>query len=123
MSRAGGDPTEPTAGDARVGVLPGEPTDFGHLCDTLGGSSGSPVLDWSSGVESAVAIDREKMIWQVEARIPLAAIGDRAPSAGTRWRMNLFRHDVANRAFLAWNPTLTDTTHTPERFGWLEFGE
>ena len=39
-----------TAGDARVGVLPGEPTDFGHRCDTLGGSSGSPVLDWSSGV-------------------------------------------------------------------------
>lgn len=23
-------------------------TDFGHLCDTLGGSSGSPVLDWQS---------------------------------------------------------------------------
>jgi V8-like Glu-specific endopeptidase len=24
-------------------------TDFGHVCDTLGGSSGSPVLDWSTG--------------------------------------------------------------------------
>lgn len=39
-----------TPGLARMGVLPGEPTDFGHLCDTLGGSSGSPVLDWSTGV-------------------------------------------------------------------------
>ena len=24
-------------------------TDFGHVCDTLGGSSGSPVLDWNTG--------------------------------------------------------------------------
>jgi hypothetical protein len=24
-------------------------TDFGHICDTLGGSSGSPVLDWTTG--------------------------------------------------------------------------
>lgn len=28
-----------------VGVAPGEMSDFGHRCDTLGGSSGSPVLD------------------------------------------------------------------------------
>jgi hypothetical protein len=34
---------------ARNGVAP-RPTDFGHLCDTLGGSSGSPVLDRKSGV-------------------------------------------------------------------------
>ncbi len=27
----------------------GGPTDFGHLCDTLGGSSGSPVLDRQNG--------------------------------------------------------------------------
>jgi V8-like Glu-specific endopeptidase len=27
----------------------GGPTDFGHLCDTLGGSSGSPVLDRQTG--------------------------------------------------------------------------
>ena len=80
-------------------------------------------FDWSSGMESAVAIDRERRIWRAEVRIPLAAFGDRALTAGTRWRANLFRHDVANGAFLAWNPTLTDTTHTPERFGWLEFSE
>jgi V8-like Glu-specific endopeptidase len=28
----------------------GGPTDFGHLCDTLGGSSGSPVMDRQSGL-------------------------------------------------------------------------
>jgi hypothetical protein len=34
----------------RVGVKPGDRCDFGHLCDTLGGSSGSPVMDWQSGL-------------------------------------------------------------------------
>ena len=33
---------------SRPGVGDG-PTDFGHLCDTLGGSSGSPVLDRQTG--------------------------------------------------------------------------
>lgn len=36
------------SGSRRQGVA-GKPTDFGHLCDTLGGSSGSPVLDLSTG--------------------------------------------------------------------------
>jgi hypothetical protein len=34
----------------RVGVTPGDKTDFGHLCDTKGGSSGSPVADWDTGL-------------------------------------------------------------------------
>jgi hypothetical protein len=78
---------------------------------------------WQSGAESAVAIDRGAKVWRVEARIPLGSIGDGAPRVGTKWRADLFRHDVANKSFIAWNPTLTDTTHTPERFGWLVFGE
>jgi hypothetical protein len=80
-------------------------------------------FEWDGGVESAVAIDRDAKIWRVEARIPLASISDKAPSVGTQWRANLFRHDAAEKAFIAWNPTLTDTTHTPERFGVLEFSE
>lgn len=37
-------------GDARrVGVQSGDFSDFGHECDTLGGSSGSPVLDYDTG--------------------------------------------------------------------------
>jgi hypothetical protein len=38
-----------------------------------------------------------------------------------RWRANFYRHDAANKAFLAWNPTLTGTAHTPEKLGWLKF--
>ena len=37
------------AGVRRLGLAPGDFSDFGHLCDTLGGSSGSPVLDWNGG--------------------------------------------------------------------------
>jgi hypothetical protein len=33
----------------RIGAKAGDACDFGHLCDTLGGSSGSPVMDWQSG--------------------------------------------------------------------------
>ena len=80
-------------------------------------------FEWDGDVESAVAIDRDAKIWHVEARIPLASISDKEPRVGTRWRANLFRHDAAEKAFIAWNPTLTDTTHTPERFGVLEFSE
>jgi hypothetical protein len=38
------------AGLDRIGVTPGDASDFGHLCDTLGGSSGSPVMDWTTGL-------------------------------------------------------------------------
>lgn len=38
------------AGLDRVGVLPGDRCDFGHRCDTMSGSSGSPVMDWRTGL-------------------------------------------------------------------------
>ena len=39
---------------------------------------------------------------------------------GARPRLNLFRSDRAGDVFLAWNPSLSSTTHVPERFGVLE---
>jgi hypothetical protein len=78
---------------------------------------------WQSGMESAVAVDHETKLWRTEVRIPLASISEVAPGKGTQWRLNLYRHDNAHRVFLAWNPTLTRTAHTPEKFGWLEFVE
>jgi hypothetical protein len=38
------------AGVDRVGVKKDDKSDFGHKCDTLGGSSGSPVMDWTTGL-------------------------------------------------------------------------
>ncbi|WP_425398604.1 amidohydrolase family protein [Aeoliella sp.] len=78
---------------------------------------------WSSGMESKVAIDKENKIYRVEARIPMSSITDEPPTPGTRWRAALYRNDAANEVFLAWRPTLTNTAHSPERFGWLELVE
>ena len=76
---------------------------------------------WSSGMQSAVAVDEKAKIWRSEVRIPLSAFSPAVPKASARWRINFYRHDKANRAHLAWSPTLTNTFHTPARFGWLEF--
>jgi hypothetical protein len=78
-------------------------------------------LDWNSGFESAVKVDNKAKVWVVEMRIPLKALSDMTPDKGTRWRLNLYRHDRAHNSFLAWSPTATSTAHTPEKFGYLEF--
>jgi predicted TIM-barrel fold metal-dependent hydrolase len=78
---------------------------------------------WSSGFESAVVVDEKQGTWTCEMRIPLNALSSQPPRAGDRWRVNFYRGDHANRAFLAWSPTLTGTFHAPERFGHLEFVE
>jgi len=78
---------------------------------------------WESHFQSTVQIDQKAKLWDCEIRIPLAALAGTIPSAGTRWRINLYRGDRANKASLAWNPCLTPTFHTPERFGVLEFTE
>ncbi|HMJ88481.1 MAG TPA: amidohydrolase family protein [Candidatus Acidoferrum sp.] len=76
---------------------------------------------WSSGFESATRVDHKRKRWTAELRIPLSALSDAKPSADAQWRINLFRCDYANRAFLAFRPALTGSFHTPERFGVLEF--
>jgi hypothetical protein len=76
---------------------------------------------WTSRFESAVQVNDH--FWNCEIRIPLSAFETAKPAAGARWRMNLFRCDRANQAFLAWRPVLQGSFHTPERSGFLEFVE
>ena len=76
---------------------------------------------WSSGMEWRVRVDRERQVWICEVRIPLGALAEAMPTDGTRWKVNLYRIDRSQRAFLASNPTLNGSFHTPERFGWLVF--
>ena len=78
---------------------------------------------WSSRMEWKASVDESKKTWRVEVRIPMQSIASSTPTPGTRWRINFYRHDGASRAHLAWSPTFTQTFHTPERFGWIEFGE
>jgi hypothetical protein len=75
---------------------------------------------WDSGMESAVTVDARRKVWRCEVRIPMRSLSDGRPASGTRWRINLYRIDRAQRAFLAMNPTLGGSFHNPARFGWLE---
>ncbi len=76
---------------------------------------------WGSGFTSAVKVGSAPGVWTCEVRIPLAALSERPPAPGVRWRLHLYRSDRAHGVFLAWNPTLQGSAHVPERFGVLEF--
>jgi predicted TIM-barrel fold metal-dependent hydrolase len=78
---------------------------------------------WSSRFESMTKIDKKSRRWTCEMRLPLRSLSVVQPSHGTEWRINLYRCDRANKAFLAFRPTLTETFHTPERFGLIKFVE
>lgn len=78
---------------------------------------------WESGFESAIKVDEAAHTWNAALRIPLQSLGNKIPTPGTLWRINLYRCDRAHNAFLAWNPTLTNTFHGPERFGQLLFNK
>ncbi len=76
---------------------------------------------WTASSESVVEVDGSRKVWQVETRIPLRSLSTQSPTVGTRWKLNLYRHDRATGSYLAMRPTLRGTFHAPDRFGWLEF--
>ena len=78
---------------------------------------------WNGHSESVVKIDNKRKVWTVEWRLPLEPLAFGTPKQGDRWRLNLYRCDKANNAYLAWSPVLKGSFHTPEKFGVLEFGE
>jgi hypothetical protein len=54
-------------------------------------------------------------------KIPLRALSNVPAGPGVKWRANFYRIDRAKGAFIAANPTLNGSFHTPSRFAWLEF--
>jgi hypothetical protein len=80
-------------------------------------------FSWDSKFQSAVKVNNQTRVWTCEMRVPLEGLSPAQPSLGTHWRLNLFRCDRANKAFLAFRPTLKGTFHVPERFGALDFVE
>lgn len=78
-------------------------------------------FEWSSGFQSAVHINEAAKVWTCEMKIPMKSLAKTKPEAGARWRINLYRCDKAQNAYMAFSPTLTGTFHTPARFGTLEF--
>jgi hypothetical protein len=77
---------------------------------------------WNSGFQVAARIDRKAKIWYGAMRIPFAALDQRVPTAGNVFRANLFRSQgpPERQHSLAWKAPMSETFHTPERFGQLE---
>jgi hypothetical protein len=77
---------------------------------------------WNSGFEVAARIDPKARIWYAAMRIPFSALDQRTPAAGNKFRVNLFRSQgpPEHQHSLAWKAPMTETFHTPERFGELE---
>lgn len=80
-------------------------------------------FEWDSGLAVRAEVRDADKVWTAVKRIPLTSMAGTLPTTGTRWRINLYRCDYANNAFLAWRPTLQKTFHVPDRFGVLEFGD
>lgn len=80
--------------------------------------------DWKycSGMTTAARVGKDGI--EVAMRIPWEAFG-RAPTAGERWRGNLFRcvGEGETRGYLAWRPTYAEEPgfHVPAAFGEIEF--
>jgi hypothetical protein len=77
---------------------------------------------WNSGFKVAARIDPKARIWYAAMRIPFSALDQRTPAAGNKFRVNLFRSQgpPEHQLSLAWKAPMTETFHTPERFGELE---
>jgi hypothetical protein len=76
---------------------------------------------WNSGFQVAARIDEQKRIWYGAMKIPWAVLDDTPPSVGKTLRVNFFRSQgpSSNRKEIAWQPTMSETFHVPERFGVL----
>jgi hypothetical protein len=76
---------------------------------------------WNSGFQVAAQIDEQKKIWYGAMKILWTALDDTPPSAGKTLRVNFFRSQgpLSNRKEIAWQPTMSETFHVPERFGLL----
>lgn len=74
---------------------------------------------WNSGFESAARIDKANHIWYAAMRIPFSAIDKRPAAIGNTLRINLFLSEgpPSHHREIAWQATMSETFHVPERFG------
>jgi hypothetical protein len=76
---------------------------------------------WNSGFQVAARIDRKNKIWYGAMKIPWSALDESRAAPGKTFRVNFFRSQgpLTTRKDIAWQPTMSDTFHIPERFGLL----
>ena len=77
---------------------------------------------WNSGMKVSTRIEEPAHVWYGAMQIPYSAIDTRSPEAGNTLRINLFRCQgpASKRKYIAWQPTMSDSFHVPERFGILK---
>ena len=76
---------------------------------------------WNSGFQVAARIDEQTKTWYGAMKIPWTALDNTPPTAGKTLRVAFFRSQgpLSNRKEIAWQPTMSETFHVPERFGLL----
>jgi hypothetical protein len=76
---------------------------------------------WNSNFRFKSHVDQGRKVWVCEMQIPWSSIETRPVKAGNELRLNLYRIEGAppNRKFIAWQPVMNESYHTPERFGRL----
>ncbi len=76
---------------------------------------------WNSGFQLTARIDSKTRIWYGAMRIPFTALDSRPPAPGRTFRANLFRSQGPpdRHKSITWMAPMTETYHTPERFGLL----
>lgn len=79
-------------------------------------------FDWSSGMESRIALDDTQKLWCAEFRIPRKSFAPRIPESGSEVGLNAYRVELASSLYLTWSPTLTPQPnfHSPDRFGRMQ---
>ncbi len=77
---------------------------------------------WNSGFEVSARIEKTAHTWYGAMKIPYSAIDTHPAAAGNILRINLFRSQgpPSARHQLAWQPTMSNSFHIPERFGLLK---
>ncbi len=76
---------------------------------------------WNSGFTVAARIDPVAKIWYGAMRIPFSALKNGSPKNAETFRINFFRSQgsSSNRVQIAWQPTMSETFHVPEKFALL----
>jgi hypothetical protein len=79
---------------------------------------------WNSGFESTARIDKTNHIWYAAMRIPFSAIDKRPAAVGNTLRINLFLSEgpPSSHHEIAWQATMSESFHVPERFGLIRLG-
>ena len=74
---------------------------------------------WNSGFAVMARIDPAAHLWYGAMRIPWKAVDSDPPGVGTTLRINLFRSQgpVSDNHEVTWQAPMSNTFHTPERFG------